>query len=182
MAGAVDGNGIYVFAETDTASPLSTLLNLGQNATSTKVGNLQSQINAITTTRDAAWSTYTPVLTGSTTNPNLGTGASVTGAYRMLGASTCVWRISIQTGTSGVSAGSGTYYLSMPVAALGGFPIVGSGWLYGTAGFRPFVLDASASGNLAARMIRTDNGGNLDSTSGLATTSILTASGIYQVA
>ncbi|WP_263732553.1 hypothetical protein [Cellulomonas sp. SG140] len=182
MAGAIDGNGIYVFAETDTASPFSTLLNLGQSATSTKVGNLQSQINAITTTRDAAWSSYTPTLTASTTNPSLGTGASVAGAYKMLDPKTCAWRVSISAGSSGVTVGSGTYYISVPVAALGGFPIVGQGWLYGTGGFRPFILDASGSSNLAARMIRTDTGGFIDATSGLGASSIFTMSGIYQVA
>lgn len=59
---------------------------------------------------------YTPVLTASTTNPTLGTGAVVTGSYCVIG--DMVHYIAyIKFGTSGVSAGSGEYYVSLPVSA-----------------------------------------------------------------
>lgn len=59
---------------------------------------------------------YTPALTAVTTSPTLGTGSSAGGYYQLVGR-----RIDgiarIVFGTSGVAAGSGTYRISLPVAA-----------------------------------------------------------------
>jgi hypothetical protein len=64
-----------------------------------------------------AWLTdWTPTLTGSTTDPTLGTGASAVGRYTAAGK--IVQGIGyILWGSSGVNAGSGTYSISLPVAA-----------------------------------------------------------------
>lgn len=62
------------------------------------------------------WTTYTPVLYGSTTNPNMGNG-SVTGRYMNVGA-TIFGEIRIIAGTSGFSRGLGTYSVSLPAAGI----------------------------------------------------------------
>jgi len=59
-----------------------------------------------------AWTTYTPTLFGSTTNPVIGNG-SITGRYMTVGA-TIFGEIRIIAGTSGFSRGSGTYSVSLP--------------------------------------------------------------------
>lgn len=61
----------------------------------------------------AAWVTYTPTLTASTTSPTLGTGSSATGAYWRDGR-LCHVQASVTFGSSGVNAGSGSYRLSLP--------------------------------------------------------------------
>jgi hypothetical protein len=58
------------------------------------------------------WTSYTPILRGSTTNPVIGNG-SVTGRYVNIGA-TIVGEIRIIAGTSGFTRGSGTYTVSLP--------------------------------------------------------------------
>ena len=62
------------------------------------------------------WTTYTPSLYGSITNPNLGNG-SITGRYMNVGA-TIFGEIRIIAGTSGFSRGSGTYTVSLPAAGI----------------------------------------------------------------
>jgi hypothetical protein len=57
--------------------------------------------------------TYTPALTGATTNPNLGTGGSILGRYTLWNGTWCAVRVGIQWGTSG-TAGSGQYLISLP--------------------------------------------------------------------
>jgi hypothetical protein len=62
------------------------------------------------------WTTYTPVLTASTTNPVLGNGSS-TGRYVNIGA-TIMGEIRIIAGTAGFSRGLGAYSISLPTAAV----------------------------------------------------------------
>lgn len=64
----------------------------------------------------AAYETWTPALTASTTNPTLGTGSSQTGRYGRVNKSV-YGTGQISFGTSGVAAGSGFYYVSLPVQA-----------------------------------------------------------------
>lgn len=61
-----------------------------------------------------AWTAYTPTLTGSATNPTLGTGSSVGGAYTQIGKTVIGWA-KINWGTSGTAIGSGQYLVSLPV-------------------------------------------------------------------
>lgn len=60
----------------------------------------------------APWTAYTPILYGSTTNPNMGNG-SITGRYMYVGA-TIMGEIRIIGGTAGFSRGLGTYTVSLP--------------------------------------------------------------------
>jgi hypothetical protein len=62
------------------------------------------------------WTTYTPVLTASTTNPVIGNG-SITGRYVSIGA-TIIGEIRIIAGTSGFSRGLGAYSVSLPTLAV----------------------------------------------------------------
>jgi len=62
------------------------------------------------------WTTYTPILTATGTNPNLGDG-SATGRYQAVGG-TIFGEIRIIAGVTGFSRGSGTYRVSLPSAGV----------------------------------------------------------------
>jgi hypothetical protein len=62
------------------------------------------------------WTTYEPILTGSTTNPVIGNG-SITGRYMNTGA-TIFGEIRIIAGTTGFSRGLGVYKVSLPTAGV----------------------------------------------------------------
>jgi hypothetical protein len=62
------------------------------------------------------WTAYTPILTGSTTNPVIGNG-SITGRYMNTGA-TIFGEIRIIAGTSGFTRGLGVYKVSLPTAGV----------------------------------------------------------------
>lgn len=73
------------------------------------VAELRSALNP-------AWTAWTPVLSATTTPPTLGTGSSVAGRYTQRGKTVHGWG-AIAFGTSGVSAGNGTYSVAPPVVA-----------------------------------------------------------------
>ena len=62
------------------------------------------------------WTSYTPVLTATTTNPTLGTGATVIGSYARV-QNLIIYNFLITFGTSGFVAGVGDYKVSLPVTA-----------------------------------------------------------------
>jgi hypothetical protein len=64
------------------------------------------------------WTSYTPVLTASVTNPTLGTGSAQVGSYARI-QNLIIYRFFIRFGTSGISVGSGSYRVSLPVTASG---------------------------------------------------------------
>ena len=66
-----------------------------------------------------AWGAYTPALTAATTNPTLGTGGAITGKFIQIGKTVIGWAL-VTFGTSGTNAGSGAYFLSLPVASADG--------------------------------------------------------------
>lgn len=81
-----------------------------------------------------AWQSYTPALTATTTNPTLGTGSVVQGKWTRQGRMITGF-VTIFFGTSGATAGSGTYNVSLPVA--GAVPtslgrVIGSSYLFQT--------------------------------------------------
>lgn len=65
----------------------------------------------------AAWETYTPALTASTTNPNLGSTGSASGKWARL-QKIIIGHGQFIFGGVGVTAGSGFYYYSLPTAAI----------------------------------------------------------------
>jgi hypothetical protein len=79
----------------------------------------QSQVDGFITLLGGtatAWTSYTPALTASGTNPTLGSGSVATGKYKQIGKTVFGWA-KIAFGTSGVSAGSGILRISLPIAA-----------------------------------------------------------------
>lgn len=60
----------------------------------------------------------TPVLTGSSVNPTLGTGSTAVGWWSRSQANMIDFTFAFKFGTSGVSAGTGTYNVNLPVTAL----------------------------------------------------------------
>lgn len=63
-----------------------------------------------------AWQSHTPVVTASVTNPTLGTDNVAQGYYVQIG-KVVIYKFAIQFGTASVNAGSGSYFVSLPVAA-----------------------------------------------------------------
>lgn len=101
--------------------------------------DLSTSLNAKLTT-PGAWTAYTPTLTAATTNPTLGSGATQQGTYMQIG-KLVVARFILAFGSSG-SAGSGAYWVNLPVNSNGATATYGSGSFYrgGTFGvvvFRP---------------------------------------------
>jgi hypothetical protein len=64
----------------------------------------------------SAWTTYTPSLIGSTTNPTIGNG-TISGRYISLGAMV-FGEIRIVAGTAGFNRGAGTYSVTLPTNAV----------------------------------------------------------------
>jgi hypothetical protein len=62
------------------------------------------------------WSSFASALVGSVTNPNLGTGGSMNMRFCQVGKLVTV-HFAVQFGSSGVAPGSGSYSISLPVAA-----------------------------------------------------------------
>lgn len=77
----------------------------------------------------AVWETWTPALTASVTNPTLGTGSTAAGRYGRIN-KTVFGQLTIQFGTAGTNAGSGFYFVSLPIAAQAGNVVVGQGYAF----------------------------------------------------
>ena len=73
----------------------------------------------------AAYETWTPALTASTTNPTLGTGSSATGRYGRVN-KFVYGQAQITFGTSGTNNGSGFYFVSIPITAQASGSICGT--------------------------------------------------------
>lgn len=124
------------------------------------------------------WSTYTPVLTADTTNPSLGSVPTVVGRYAQFG-KTVVWMASFITGGTGISAGSGSYHISLPVAQRGAFSNIGQGWIYNGSWYT-FQIDGSTG---PTRLIAASGGLVGSALGGLGGSGhALVASGMYEAA
>lgn len=109
----------------------------------------------------AAWTAWTPVLTASTTNPNLGSTGTSTGTYIKIG-KTVFWSACFQAGGTGISAGSGTYKITMPTtpkANAAGFSITGYGWSF-NGNFHVLLVEGTN------RIFCADDNAQMDNTSG----------------
>ena len=100
-------------------------------ATQWTAGTTSGQVLTAATlnTIGAAWETYTPALTALTTNPTLGTGSSVSGRYGQVNKIVC-GQGQINFGTAGVAAGSGYYYVSLPITAQSTGKVIGQFQFY----------------------------------------------------
>ena len=100
-------------------------------------------VEAIETQIVGAYTTYTPTLTGSTTDPTLGSGSSVSGFYKRLGR----WvrgKAVITWGTSGTAVGSGWYGLLLPVQPADKIQPIGIGFAYDDSDQHRFVVATAA--------------------------------------
>lgn len=86
-----------------------------------------TEVRDALTNLQSAWTSYTPALTASTTNPTLGAGSAALGSYQRFGKDV-FGTIDLSFGTSGVAAGSGVYEVSLPVTANTAAVLVGDGY------------------------------------------------------
>jgi len=89
-----------------------------------------------------AYASHTPTLTAATTNPTLGSGSSATGRYSQIGKHVHYYG-QITFGSSGVNAGSGEYWISLPVnasTAITNAKVMGSVLLYDSTSGTPFLV------------------------------------------
>lgn len=104
------------------------------------------------------FTSYTPVLTASTSNPTLGSGSSQLGFYIQTGNITHYW-FRVAFGTSGTAAGTGNYQISLPVDC--SFVIAtqaaGAGWIYDSSGTDRYLVSYT-TGAATFLLIRYDNG------------------------
>lgn len=100
-------------------------------------------VEAIETQIVGAYTSYTPTLTGSTTNPTLGSGSSATGYYRRLGHQV-IGKATIVFGSSGVAAGSGYFGLLLPVVPANKIQAIGIGFAYDNSDSLRFVVATAA--------------------------------------
>lgn len=102
------------------------------------------------------WNTYTPTLTATTSNPNIGTTGQIFGEYRrVMGGEWVFVQVHVVFGGTGISAGSGTYQISLPYPC-GTFTNVANSFLNGVVR----LFDSSAS-SFACGYPFIGNGGNL---------------------
>lgn len=96
------------------------------------------------------WTTYTPTLTATTTNPTLGTGSVSTGRYMAAG-KLIIAQYKIAFGTSGTAAGSGSYLIALPVAPSGfaSNAVIGNGICVDSSanGLGPVILRVNGVGS-----------------------------------
>lgn len=88
-----------------------------------------SWLDQLLTWLGATTTSYAPTLTAFTTNPTLGTGSSTSGRYTKIGSLVAGHGL-ITFGSSGVNAGSGVYFVSLPTAVDASLAV---GTLLGTA-------------------------------------------------
>lgn len=101
----------------DAAPTLDDLISLWDVTTATaKKATLTNVFALLFGSTLTAFGSWTPVLTASTTNPTMGTGAIASGRYTQNG-KYVFCQFLIQFGTAGVNNGTGSYYVSLPVAA-----------------------------------------------------------------
>lgn len=86
-------------------------------------------VEAIETQLVGAYTSYTPTLTApGGTDPTLGSGSTAVGKYKRLG-HRVIGDVSITFGSSGVSAGSGSYGILLPVAPANRDQPIGTGYI-----------------------------------------------------
>lgn len=89
---------------------------------------------------------YTPTLTASTTDPNVGSTGSIVGWFHRAGPLVHVW-VRVLFDGSGVDPGSGIFIVSLPVAADTTIHNVGVGGATGSAVGSGVIRDDGTAGN-----------------------------------
>jgi hypothetical protein len=100
-----------------------------------------------------AWTSFTPALKGTSTNPILGTGSSATGSYLKIGRLLIV-TASITFGTSGVTNGAGIILMDLPasltLSTQSTGAAVGSAALIDSSGNRAYNMTVTGVAGVAA--------------------------------
>ncbi len=96
-------------------------------ATQWTAGTTSGQVLTAATlnTIGAAWESWTPVLSASVTNPNLGTTSTKDGKYCRIN-KTIIAQANFTFNGTGITAGAGFYKCSLPFPAIAAAPTVGS--------------------------------------------------------
>ena len=117
---------------------------------------LNTEIRDALTGLQAAYASWTPALTATTTNPTMGTGSSVTGTYLQVGKH-ITGTLEIVAGTSGFVAGSGTYRISLPVAQVAAATtngrVIGDGFFFDSSTSTFYHLMAVAASSTTASLV-----------------------------
>lgn len=104
---------------------------------------------ALTGIYDGAWTSYTPTLTATVTNPTVVNG-SLVGRYKLLGDKTCAFRVAYGRGSSD-TAGSGNWRVALPFTSGGrqiaSLTIIDSGTSY-YVGIAQISSGSSTTGDL----------------------------------
>jgi hypothetical protein len=97
-----------------------------------------------------AFGAYTPTLQAGTTNPTLGTGSTASMRYSRT-QKTVKGYFDITFGTSGTNAGSGTYSITLPVAASSNYngQSIGRATLYDSSGSSYGIVDIIPNSDIA---------------------------------
>lgn len=95
-------------------------------ATQWTAGTSSGQVLTAATlnTIGAVWETYTPTLTASTTNPNLGSTGTATGRYARVN-KIVIGNAQFTFNGAGIAAGLGFYFCSLPITAQNAGPAAG---------------------------------------------------------
>lgn len=119
---------------------------------------LNTEIRDPLTSLQSAWTSYTPTVTGSVSNPSIGTSPNLLGRYHRWG-KTVFGQFYVQPGT-GATAGSGAWQISAPVPANMGSTnqsMVGEGYYYDTSAGTLYVgrvrLQAAIGGGTGTSFI-----------------------------
>lgn len=94
------------------------------------------QIDDLVLTPGTPWEGFSPVLTATTTNPDVGAG-SISGAFVQMG-QMVIARFFVEFG-AGFSAGSGAYFLTTPVNLVAGG--TGSGYVFDASAGFPYAIN-----------------------------------------
>jgi hypothetical protein len=145
-----------------------------------------------------AWAAYTPVLTATTTSPNIGSTGTIVGRYTQIG-KTVHFEVQVQVSGTGITAGSGNYMISLPVAAqatgitANAFKFVGNTNVYQSSGTINFLgmtqLNQSTTFQVVLWTLTTLSSGGVlalgvwgSGVVPIATGNILTITGTYEAA
>lgn len=140
---------------------------------------------SVTRAEHGPWTSYTPTLTATTTNPTIGNG-TLTGFYKLLDPKTCLVRIYWQFGSTS-AAGSGTYSFAIPFtsASVGGNQVMAGVFTDSGTGFYACVGRIAASATTLGVTVADSAGGrSLTEANPVAwaTNDSIGLEGIYEIA
>ena len=124
---------------------------------------------------------WTPTLTGSVTNPTLGTGSAQNGGYWRMGRLIVAYG-RVLFGTSGAAAGSGNLQLSVPVNIAGG---ASSAFIYGTVHIKragTYSMEPLAPASATQMNVLTAGAGTVTAATGFTNNDLLGFFMIYEAA